>query len=83
MGIQGTVNDWRKELLDMLNELSNGGVTKVEWLTAQDEVVCPLCAKRDGKKYTIAEARKELAGEFCKPTDPDDKCRCTFLAVVD
>lgn len=79
MGIQGTPNDWRREMLDILSELSKEGVAKVEWLTAQDEFVCLLCAKRNRKIYTISQAQKELAVEFCKPGDPDDRCRCTFL----
>ena len=83
MGLQGTVNDWRKEMLEELRDLESGGITRVEWLTARDEHVCPLCAAREGKIYTIAEARKELEGEFCKPGDPDDRCRCTFLAIIE
>lgn len=82
MGIQGNINDWRKEMLDILDSF-NDDVTKVEWLTAKDEVVCPLCAKRDGKVYTISQVKKELAGEFCKPIDPDDRCRCALLPVYD
>jgi hypothetical protein len=80
MGIQGTVDNWRKDMMDIINRLDDD-VTKVEWLTAQDEVVCPLCAKRNGKIYTIPEVKKELAEEFCKFSDPDDRCRCTLLPV--
>jgi len=80
--LQGTVDDWRKEMLEELSDLESAGVARVEWLTARDEHVCPLCAARAGKIYTIAEARKELEGEFCKPREPDERCRCTFLPVL-
>jgi hypothetical protein len=82
MGIQGNINDWRNEMLDILDSFGDD-VNKVEWSTAQDEVVCSLCTKRDGKVHTISEVKRELAGEFCKPIDPDDRCRCTFLPVYD
>lgn len=83
MGIQGTINDWRKDMLVHLVERSDNGANKVEWYTAQDEHVCPLCAARNKKIYTFEQARKELESEFCKPGDPDDRCRCCFLPVVD
>ena len=80
MGMQGTVNQWRKGMLMELKEIKSEGLfNKVKWLTARDEVVCPLCAAREGKSYTIEEAKKELEGEFCKPIDPDDRCRCCFI----
>jgi hypothetical protein len=78
MGIQGNVNNWRKDMLEVLNHLVSQGAVKVKWETANDEHVCPLCANRNGKIYTISEAKEELKGEFCKPGDPDDRCRCTF-----
>lgn len=81
MGLQGTVDDWRKEMLAHLVERSDNGINKVEWSSAQDEHVCALCANRDGKIYTFEQAKKELEGEFCRPSDPDDRCRCIFLAV--
>jgi len=80
MGMQGIVDDWRKDMMDIINRLDDG-VTRVEWSTANDKVVCPLCAKRNEKIYTIQEVKKELTGEFCKPGDPDDRCRCTLLSV--
>jgi len=82
MGIQGTVDDWRKEMLVHLIETSDDGTTKVKWLTARDEHVCPLCAAREEKVYSFEQAKKELEGEFCKPGDPDDRCRCVFVAAL-
>ena len=80
MGIQGSAKDWRKEKLEDLRQFqSTGNVRKVIWLTARDEHVCPLCAAREGKYFTFKQAREELKGKFCRPSDPDDKCRCCFI----
>ena len=50
------------------------GITKVEWLTGQDERVCEKCAPLDGKVFRIDEA----------PECPlHIRCRCTKLAVPD
>lgn len=82
MPMQGTVREWREDMLRQLEQLK-GLCERVEWLTARDSVVCPRCAAREGKTYTLAEARGELEGEFCRPGDPDDRCRCTFLPVIE
>jgi len=83
MGLQGNVNNWRKDMLEVLKRYASQDVQRVKWSTANDEHVCPLCAANEGKTYTIAEAKKALQGEFCKPGDPDDRCRCTFIAVIE
>jgi len=84
VGIQGKTDAWRKDLLEVLDYIAEDSeVGNVNWLTARDEHVCPLCAAREGKIYTIDQARKELEGEFCKPGDPDDRCRCTFISVIE
>lgn len=46
---------------------------KVEWTTAGDDHVCPLCAKQAGKTFTIAKARGLI------PLHPN--CRCAWTAV--
>lgn len=82
MGMQGTVDDWRKDLLNELDnysEFNDPKIIKVIWLTARDENVCPLCVAREGKYFTFEEIKKELKGEFCRPADEDDRCRCTFI----
>ena len=82
MGIQGTVDDWRKDLLDELDnfsEFDNPKIVKVIWLTARDANVCPLCAAREGKYFTIEEVKREIQNKFCIPHDEDDRCRCTFV----
>ena len=79
MGIQGTIDEWRKELLEDLETTAEGIFQRITWLSARDEHVCPLCLDRDGKSYSVEEAKKILGGEFCKPKDPDDRCRCTFV----
>jgi SPP1 gp7 family putative phage head morphogenesis protein len=50
------------------------GITKVEWLTGQDEKVCSVCGPRDGRVYPIGQAPE------C-PAHPN--CRCTLLAARD
>jgi len=81
MGMQGRPSQWRKQMLSDLKQFKDTGfVKKVKWLTARDEHVCPLCAAREGKSYSFEEAKKELEGTFCKPRDPDDRCRCCFIA---
>jgi SPP1 gp7 family putative phage head morphogenesis protein len=55
--------------VDMYAEV---GVTKVQWLTAQDERVRPEHAARDGRIYDLDEALS-LMGE--------PNCRCTLLPV--
>lgn len=81
MGAQGTASKWRKDMIEVLNHLKSQSIIKVKWDAANDEHVCPLCAARNGKVYTIPEAKEELKGEFCNPSDPDDRCRCSFTAV--
>jgi len=48
----------------------------VEFLTAGDRRVCPLCASLSGTRYTIAEARGIIPGG----THP--QCRCTWVPIV-
>jgi hypothetical protein len=49
---------------------------RVEWLTAKDDAVCPLCAERNGKVFTIQEARALVnAGGYCHH---GIGCRCTL-----
>lgn len=48
---------------------------EVEWSTAGDEVVCPLCADLEGRIYKISEARGLI------PLHPN--CRCAWLPIVD
>ncbi len=79
MGKQGTTSDWRRELLERLGEYEEEGTDLVTWNTACDAHVCPRCAAREGRVFTIEEARRELEGEFCRPRDPDDRCRCQVL----
>ncbi len=49
------------------------GVSKVKWLTAQDERTCPECAPLDGKIFKIDDA----PGPPCHPG-----CRCALVSVI-
>lgn len=47
---------------------------EVEWSTAGDESVCPLCAEMQGTRYKVDEASGLI------PAHP--RCRCTFIPVI-
>lgn len=78
---RSNVNDWRQDHLERLDELEAAGVEQVEWSTAGDEHVCPRCAAREGRKFTLAQMRRELETEFCTPADIGDRCRCVIVAA--
>ncbi len=61
--------------LDALEELgvSEVGVL-VEWTTAKDARVCPICADMEGVTFTIDEARGKI------PAHPN--CRCAFVPRI-
>jgi SPP1 gp7 family putative phage head morphogenesis protein len=58
-----------------LQEYRNWGVVgvnvQVEWLSAHDDRVCPVCASMDGKIFTLDEASGLI------PAHPN--CRCCWL----
>lgn len=77
--MQGGCAKWRKSFLSDLKRFEEvKSFKRVVWSTQRDSHVCPLCATRQGKYYTFEELRKEIEGTFCKPADPDDRCRCTI-----
>jgi hypothetical protein len=82
MGLQGTINDWRNDLFELITKYKKEGFDLFEWSTARDKHVCDKCKKREGIKYTEKEIIEELNGEFCTPGDKDDRCRCIILPVV-
>lgn len=47
-------------------------VVGYEWLTARDERVCPICAPRDGKRYTLDTQERP-------PIHP--QCRCSLVPL--
>lgn len=57
----------------------SGVVSKLEWLTAEDEKVCPVCGPLNGKQVKIGE---EFAPGISYPA-AHPLCRCTLLPVVD
>lgn len=48
------------------------GVKKVRWVAVEDEKVCPVCAKRDGKIYAIGKI----------PARPHYHCRCVLEPIL-
>jgi hypothetical protein len=81
MDMPGTMEDARQDLQAQLDRYDQDGVTLVNWLTTQDDQVCPLCASREKKVLTIAEARRVLEGTFCHPHEPEGRCRCLLTVV--
>jgi hypothetical protein len=77
----GMMEDARQELQAQLDRYDHDGVTLVNWLTTQDDQVCPLCASREQTVLTIAEARHILEGTFCQPREPEGRCRCLLTVV--
>lgn len=65
---------------EALTRYANAGVetvtAEVEFLTAGDADVCPLCRSLGGQEYSIADAQGVIPGE----THP--QCRCTWIPVV-
>jgi hypothetical protein len=71
----------RQELLALLDRYTQDGARRVNWLTVQDEQVCPRCAAREQRPLTVAEARTALQGNWCEARDPQRGCRCTITVV--
>jgi hypothetical protein len=79
---QGNLLDTqRQELLTLLDRYTQDGAQRVNWLSTQDEHVCPRCADREQRVLTIAEASRELQGQFCESEEPERGCRCTLTVV--
>lgn len=68
----------------IINQVSNDGAISAyransdildgyEWLTAEDERVCPICDPLDGKQFG-------MKSNFRPPIHP--QCRCTIIPVV-
>jgi SPP1 gp7 family putative phage head morphogenesis protein len=61
-----------------VNEYRRWGVTGVtvtaEWQTAGDLRVCPICASREGKIYTLDEVEGMI------PVHPN--CRCFITPLI-
>lgn len=55
-----------------IDAYKDAGITKVKWVTADDEKVCKVCRERDGKIYPITKL----------PDKPHYRCRCEFWPVL-
>jgi hypothetical protein len=71
----------RQDLLGLLDRYTQDGARRVNWLTTQDDQVCALCAAREQRVLTIAEAHTELHGKLCESGNPERGCRCTLTVV--
>jgi len=52
-------------------------VTEVEWMTAQDELVCPICSEREGERFGVEDT------DAYPPNSSHPNCRCWAQPVVD
>lgn len=57
----------------VIKAFMDAGITKVRWITQEDEKVCKTCREMNGKVYPITEL----------PDKPHWRCRCYFEAVVE
>lgn len=73
----------KQSLLQRLDDWEDeGDVELVEWSSANDKFCCKRCRERDGRRVTIAQARKDVEGKLCDHADPEgDCCRCALLAL--
>lgn len=56
---------------------STGLVTQVEWMTAQDERVCPICSEREGERFGVEDT------EAFPPNSSHPGCRCWAQPILD
>lgn len=57
----------------VIKAFMDAGITKVRWITQEDEKVCKICRERNGKVYLITDL----------PEKPHWRCRCYWEAVVE
>lgn len=55
--------------------------TRRQWVTANDERVCPICGPMDGQLTTLDEPWQTAVGPLDKPTDSHPQCRCAVVLV--
>ena len=54
---------------------AQAGIEKMEWLTANDDRVCPICGPLDGTVFSIKSSHPR------PPIHPN--CRCALIPVID
>lgn len=71
-----TIYAHAESTLDRFESVGVENVTAdVEFRSADDSRVCPICESLDGNRYTIGEARGLI------PQHP--RCRCAWSPIVD
>lgn len=69
----------RTQLLRQLDEYEEQGLfSKLQWSSANDNKICTECAGRNGKIYSIPDARKLIMSNFCT----SKWCRCCFIVPI-
>jgi SPP1 gp7 family putative phage head morphogenesis protein len=56
---------------------STGFITTVEWMTASDELVCPICSEREGEHFGVEDV------DAYPPNSSHVGCRCFTKPIVD
>lgn len=56
----------------VIKAFMDAGITKVRWITQEDEKVCKICRERNGKVYPITDL----------PDKPHWRCRCYWAPVI-
>lgn len=56
-----------------IDAYKDAGIQKVKWVTAEDDKVCKVCRKRNGKIYPVGKI----------PPKPHYHCRCELWPVLD
>jgi len=76
-----TVVEERKRQLAVIDKLEQEGAKGIRWQTADVEGLADTCIKRDRRVFSMAQARVQLSGDFCKFADPEKGCECTFTVA--
>lgn len=56
---------------------STGFVSQVEWMTSNDEKVCPICSEREGERFGVEDT------DAFPPNSSHPGCRCWTQPVLD
>lgn len=57
----------------MIKAFTDAGITKLRWVTQEDEKVCKTCRERDGNVYPVTELLEK----------PHWRCRCYWEPVIE
>jgi len=79
--VKGQLHEQRKYILERLADFEACGFHYVRWSTANDVNVCPLCAERNNRLFSIDEIKLLIQSKFCQAKDFWQGCRCAIVAA--